>query len=376
MTATARRRKAKASKGEHIPLPKEYQKEAEKMKAKGYRYMAQMLNEDGTPFGEPLAFKTPDQMSKFMRTENTRIDWYSTIARTKTKAAANNPGTVNELKQMGILPPGENPGSYPEIGQDDTWESLYADPAAATAAKKEIISTLLKAKRPDLANAVARSGPGRRDPQEDAFNEAVDSVVKILQGAGFERVNRNKIFDAIDRVVAKVKKTAASPTRKGSKQAQANLSSKALSTMSELSEIMTDTMKILHTLVRKNKGGMDISPFRDLKDELREWATTVDDTIDSLERETGVGAKVKSIAKRKRTSAIGPPRDPKQILSAVHELVDELTVGYRLLRTAKMKLGKQGIDTNEWDGAIKAVYAANTAVSDVADNLEDELDRR
>lgn len=51
----------------------------------------------------------------------------------------------------------------------------------------------------------SKKGPGkRRDPElqkkEDAFNKAVDFVVKTLKGAGFKQVNRDAIFDALDEV--------------------------------------------------------------------------------------------------------------------------------------------------------------------------------
>ena len=73
----------------------------------------------------------------------------------KTKADADNPGTVNELKTMGILPESEQPGGYPAIGPDDTWESLKDHPEVK--ARAEIIGELIKAGKPKLANAVSQA---------------------------------------------------------------------------------------------------------------------------------------------------------------------------------------------------------------------------
>ncbi len=72
----------------------------------------------------------------------------------KPVTAKSNSQVVNELKQMGILPQSENAASYPEIGQDETWESLYTYSTAAV--KKKAIAKCLKAKKPALANVAAR----------------------------------------------------------------------------------------------------------------------------------------------------------------------------------------------------------------------------
>jgi hypothetical protein len=81
--------------------------------------------------------------------------------------AATQEQTVEYLKQAGILPPDEQSGAYPEIGRDATWGKLGQTPVAAkrttarrqmkpAEAKRAIITAMLKAKRPDLANAVAK----------------------------------------------------------------------------------------------------------------------------------------------------------------------------------------------------------------------------
>lgn len=147
------RKITKAAGGQSVPLPKEHAKEAEKMKAKGYKFIAQLLQEDGKPFGEPLYFKTADQMARFIRTEKMKIDWYSSIARTQVTAASN-PEVVRELIQMGILPATENPSDYPAIGQDPTWRSLYAFPSVT--AKKKAIAQCLRAGKKQLATVISK----------------------------------------------------------------------------------------------------------------------------------------------------------------------------------------------------------------------------
>lgn len=171
-TQVSTMKKIKAAGGEAVPLPKKYAKEAEKLKVKGYKYMAQMLNEDGTPFGEPLPFKTSDQMARFMRTEKMKIDWYSTFARTKVTAKSNSE-VVRELKQMGILPQTENAGSYPAIGQDPTWMSLYSHKTVK--AKTAAVAKCLRAGKTKLANVVAKI-PVRAAPLTMVSYNLVDTL--------------------------------------------------------------------------------------------------------------------------------------------------------------------------------------------------------
>lgn len=66
----------------------------------------------------------------------------------------NNPGTVNELKTMGILPKSENTSDYPEIGSNEQWDQLHEHPTVK--AKAEIIATLIKAGKPKLATAYSK----------------------------------------------------------------------------------------------------------------------------------------------------------------------------------------------------------------------------
>lgn len=71
-----------------------------------------------------------------------------------------NAQVVRELQQMGILSQSESPGSYPQIGQDDTWESLYQHHTVK--AKKAAIAKCIAKRRPDLANVVSRMPVRRR----------------------------------------------------------------------------------------------------------------------------------------------------------------------------------------------------------------------
>ena len=53
----------------------------EKLKAKGYKYVVQFANsETGKLFGEPLAFKSADQVGPFMReNKELKMVWTRTI---------------------------------------------------------------------------------------------------------------------------------------------------------------------------------------------------------------------------------------------------------------------------------------------------------
>ncbi len=72
----------------------------------------------------------------------------------KRASAASNSESVNFLKKAGILPPGENASSYPELRGNQQWNELHQHPEVQ--AKKEIIAEMIKAGKPELANAVAR----------------------------------------------------------------------------------------------------------------------------------------------------------------------------------------------------------------------------
>lgn len=110
------------------------------------------------------------------------------------KAEKSNPAVVTDLKTMGILPPAESPGNYPEIGKDPTWEKLYEHPTVE--AKRDTIATLIKAKRPDLANVVAKI-PVKGNPTEvvgfDADMKVVFSEIKRNMTNAKTAYNKNNV---------------------------------------------------------------------------------------------------------------------------------------------------------------------------------------
>ena len=58
-----------------IQLPASEKDIAPKMKSKGYHFVIQFVNEDGTDFGEPLYFKTVSSVGPFMRDTNLKQKW-------------------------------------------------------------------------------------------------------------------------------------------------------------------------------------------------------------------------------------------------------------------------------------------------------------
>ena len=86
-----------------------------------------------------------------------------------------------------------------------------------------------------------------------------------------------------------------------------------------------------------------------------------------MERAQAIKVTNQAVAHIKQVRA-GP--NPQALLKTLRVADDDMSVLVRTLRTAKGAMRNQGIDTNEWDTAIKALQTAMTEVDGIINDLE------